>query len=157
VCAPAVSPAFGTRYILSGISANTDSRFVSGDRVKVRVTVAGSWVPFTAHFDLVQVVGVDAGDSDLDWNHDGVVDAADAMAFLYDWSDAVHQPWVAGLRFATGRERWALDATNDGLVGHADPCAFASLIEQVHPLSAEERQAFNAAYAQETGNAWHCP
>lgn len=93
-------------------------------RLKVRFT---SNAHFTVKLDHVQIVGVDQSESDLDWNHDGVVNYSDITAFVEDlmtyYSLSGNQP------ANTNTEQRGLDSNNDGVIGLQDACSFVERLE----------------------------
>lgn len=103
-------------------------------RAKVRVTLAAP-ESFIAHFDLIQVVGVDANDTDLDWNHDSALNAGDLDQFIRDF-DAVLPANRHDVELP--RELYAMDINADALLDCADVKAFAAKLTSAGHVSADQ-------------------
>ena len=150
---PGVSPVKGERWVLTGMVSNLRNStndpsgalvdWVPGaptGTVELIVRLVAQ-VPFVAHFDLVQVVGVDANDSALDWDHNGVVNGQDLMAFVDDfvtlWTSNGGHPIASTLGLS------ALDSDNSGYVTPSDLCHFYDRLQAIGALTSADCSAFN--------------
>ncbi|MBY0311453.1 MAG: hypothetical protein K2W85_05245 [Phycisphaerales bacterium] len=151
---PGYSPAYGFRYILTGqISNKNGSLFTPGfinplNPAKCDLLVEfGGPVPFTAHVDMLQVIGADADNLDYDWNHDGSQNGGDLLPFAEDFWRVRNGSLAAE---STGKEHSAFDMNNDGFLSPSDLCAFYTLIKGVGTVTEQDCLAF-AAMLQQRG------
>ncbi|MBY0313599.1 MAG: hypothetical protein K2W85_16160 [Phycisphaerales bacterium] len=147
---PGYSPTFGFRYVATGQLPNPNRRLVSTiqnpsqpleiGRVSAQLVLGSGW-PFTAYIDLVQIVGADNDNLDLDWNHDNVVNKNDLFAYLNDF-ELVYRVQGHSQTIYTGNEISGLDINENGNIAPSDCCAFYTKLLSMGVLTPQDCQQF---------------